>query len=57
MAEFTIDEAQARWDSLLDEVEAGETHTVTREGRPVARLEPIAAPRSPQNPVDASPLG
>lgn len=33
-------EAKARLLKLLDEVEQGETITITRHGRPIARLEP-----------------
>jgi len=32
-------------DDIMDRVEAGETFTVTRHGRPVARLVPMAGPR------------
>lgn len=33
-------EAKAKFLSLLDEVEAGETIVVTRHGKPIARIEP-----------------
>ena len=39
-------EAQAQWSRLLDEVAAGESMTITRYGRPVARLVPAKPARS-----------
>ena len=38
-------EAKTRLAALLDRVENGETLTITRNGRPVARLVPVEAPR------------
>ena len=36
--EFSVTEAKARFAELLDRVESGEEITVTRRGKPVARL-------------------
>ena len=33
-------EAQDRWEVLLDDVERGQVYVITRDGRPIARLEP-----------------
>ncbi len=38
-------EAKTRLAALLDRVENGETLTITRNGRPVAWLVPVEAPR------------
>ena len=35
-------EAKARFSSLLDEVERGETIVITRHGKPIARIVPEA---------------
>jgi prevent-host-death family protein len=43
-------EAKTRLSSLLDKVEAGETVTITRHGKPVARL--IAVERADRERVD-----
>jgi prevent-host-death family protein len=39
-------EAKTKLAELLDKVEAGETVTITRRGRPVAKLVPAAAEES-----------
>lgn len=44
-------EAKTHLARLLDEVEAGETITITRHGRPVARIVPHAGP--PRSRTDA----
>lgn len=43
MSEVGAYEAKTHLPRLLDEVEAGSTITITRNGRPVARLSPIVA--------------
>jgi prevent-host-death family protein len=42
MAEVGASEAKTHLSHLLDQVERGETITITRHGKPVARLIPIA---------------
>ena len=42
MAEIGAFEAKTHLSHLLDQVERGETITITRHGKPVARLIPIA---------------
>jgi prevent-host-death family protein len=41
MAEIGAFEAKTHLSQLLDQVERGETITITRHGKPVARLVPI----------------
>jgi prevent-host-death family protein len=43
MAEVGTLEAKNSLSSLLDRVQAGEEITITRHGKPVARLVPVAA--------------
>lgn len=45
MRNVGVYEAKTHLARLLDEVERGETITITRHGRPVARLTPIATRR------------
>jgi prevent-host-death family protein len=40
-------EAKTQLARLLERVQRGETITITRHGKPVARLTPIGAPRRP----------
>jgi prevent-host-death family protein len=42
MAELGAFEVKTHLSRLLDQVERGETITITRHGRPVARLTPVA---------------
>jgi prevent-host-death family protein len=42
MKQVGVYEAKTRLPQLLDEVERGESITITRNGRPVARLVPLA---------------
>ena len=42
-------EAKTHLPRLLEEVERGETITITRHGKPVARLEGVARPRARSN--------
>ncbi len=41
MGEATVRELRNHGGEILDRVEAGERVTVTRDGRPVAQLEPL----------------
>lgn len=43
--QVSIAEAKAKFASLIARAEAGETIVVTRNGRPVARLAPLAQAR------------
>ncbi len=45
MADVGAYEAKTHLPRLLDEVEAGASITITRNGRPVARLTPVADAR------------
>lgn len=45
MSEATVRDLRNQGGRVLDRVEAGEKVTITRDGRPVARLEPIARQR------------
>ncbi len=45
MKQVGVYEAKTQISRLLDEVERGETVTITRHGRPVARLVPIGGRR------------
>jgi prevent-host-death family protein len=46
-------EGKTHFSRLLAEAEAGETIIITKNGRPVARLEPIAPPAEALTPDDA----
>jgi prevent-host-death family protein len=48
MKEANIHEAKTHLSRLLREVEAGQEVVISRAGKPVARLVPIAAPRRPR---------
>lgn len=43
--EFGVAGAKARFAELLGRVEAGETITISRHGKPIARLTPIEQPK------------
>ncbi len=45
MRQVGVYEAKTHLPRLLDEVEQGESITITRHGRPVARLVPVPAAR------------
>ena len=45
MKQVGVYDAKTHLASLLDDVEQGATITITRHGKPVARLVPIEAPR------------
>jgi prevent-host-death family protein len=44
MQEVGVYDAKAHFSKLLDEVERGETVTITRHGKPVAILMPVERP-------------
>lgn len=44
VAQFAAADAKARFSELLDRVEKGENLTISRHGRPIARLVPIIDP-------------
>ncbi|BBK36767.1 antitoxin [Allostella sp. ATCC 35155] len=50
MSTISLTSAKAHLSELVDRVEAGDSLTITRRGRPVARLTAAVAPRRP---VDA----
>ena len=45
MKQVGIYEAKTHLPQLVDEVERGESVTITRHGKPVARLVPLTTPR------------
>ncbi|MGH2366052.1 MAG: type II toxin-antitoxin system Phd/YefM family antitoxin [Chloroflexota bacterium] len=45
MASVTIRDLRSHGGEVIDRVERGERLTVTRDGRPVAELQPITTPR------------
>jgi prevent-host-death family protein len=45
MKQVGVYDAKTHLTKLLDEVEQGETITITRHGKPVARLVPVEGPR------------
>lgn len=47
MVTVSLAEAKARLSELLDQVEAGEEVVITRHGRAVAKISPMAPPRRP----------
>ena len=47
MVTVTLVEAKAHLSELLDKVEAGEQVVITRHGKPVANVSPIAKPKLP----------
>jgi prevent-host-death family protein len=47
MKQVGVYEAKTHLARLLDEVERGETITITRHGRPVAQLTPVGEKRRP----------
>lgn len=54
MKRIGVYEAKTHLPRLLDEVERGETITITRHGRPVARLVPVSGRRrSVQETIEA----
>lgn len=53
MREVGVYNAKTQLPRLLDDVERGETITITRHGRPVARLVPVERRRTPEEAVEA----
>lgn len=51
MDAINLADAKAHLSELLDRVEDGDSIDITRRGKPVARLTPVARPRKP---VDAA---
>jgi prevent-host-death family protein len=47
MGEISLAKAKAHLSAIIDRVEAGETVTITRRGRAVAKLSAIEAPKKP----------
>ncbi|MBX9813794.1 MAG: prevent-host-death protein [Proteobacteria bacterium SG_bin5] len=47
MATINLADAKARLSELVDQVEAGASIDISRRGKPVARLSPVARPREP----------
>lgn len=47
MSTVSLAEAKAQLSHLLDQVEAGDEVVITRRGRPVARISPVAKPKQP----------
>jgi prevent-host-death family protein len=45
MSHFNVHEAKTHLSKLLQKVEAGEEVVISRAGKPVARLVPVAAPK------------
>lgn len=47
MDSMSLADAKARLSEVVDRVEAGETVTITRRGKPVAQISAIRLPRKP----------
>ena len=47
MESVNLSDAKTHLSELVDRVEAGDSIDITRRGKPVARLTPVAKPRSP----------
>jgi len=47
MVTVNVAKAKAKLSDLLDKVEAGEDVVITRHGKPVAHLSPVAVPKQP----------
>ncbi len=47
MGGVNLADAKAHLSELVDRVEAGDSIDITRRGKPVARLVPVAQPRRP----------
>jgi prevent-host-death family protein len=46
-ATYSMTEAKARWLELVDRAEAGESFTITKWGKPVAKLKKYEPPAKP----------
>ena len=54
MKQVGVYEAKTQLPRLLEQVEKGDTVTITRHGRPVARLVPVGGPRrTPRDAIEA----
>lgn len=49
MQTVNVANAKAHLSQLLDQVESGEAITITRNGRPIATLQPLYAQKKPLN--------
>ncbi len=47
MSTVTLADAKAHLSHLIDQVVAGSEVVITRRGKPVARITPVATPRKP----------
>lgn len=54
MTTIAADRAKNELDALLDRVEGGEQITITRNGRELARLVPVASVETPASPQRAA---
>ena len=52
---ISIEEAEARFESLIDEVAVGEEYLITRDDGPVARIVPVHIGFGPYEPADREP--
>ncbi|WP_298744694.1 type II toxin-antitoxin system prevent-host-death family antitoxin [uncultured Brevundimonas sp.] len=52
MSEYSIAQAKDHLPRLIDRMLDGESVTITRRGRPVARVVPVEAPAAPKPPID-----
>ena len=52
MSSYSVAEAKNNLPRLLDRMLAGEEVTITRRGKPIARLEPAEAPSPTDGPMD-----
>ena len=53
MKQVGVYDAKTQLPRLLDEVERGETVTITRHGRPIAKLVPVRGQRSVREAIEA----
>ena len=56
MDSIGIYEAKSRLSELIEKVEAGEVVTITRRGRPVAKIVPVERPEAVDNSAAANEL-
>ena len=52
MATYSVAEAKNRLPALIAAAERGEQVTITRYGKPVVELKPVAQPRRPMTPEE-----
>ena len=53
MVTVNLAEAKAKLSELIDKVEAGESVTITRHGKPVAQLSAVATQKKPLRSLEA----